>query len=156
VCEYCGCQDIDVIAELTSEHDRLRELGRTLQDAARAGDVAGAREVAAAMRSVLGPHTNVEEIGLFPMLAGAFPAELDALVGEHRTIDATLEQLAEGPVPGDWQTRISAALAQLFEHILKEQDGVFPAALGTLSAREWEALEAIRDRVESGSVPTGR
>ena len=25
--EYCGCQSLDAIAELTAEHDRLRELG---------------------------------------------------------------------------------------------------------------------------------
>jgi hypothetical protein len=38
-------------------------------------------------------------------------------------------------------------LALLREHILKEQDGVFPAALAFLDAEQWEAVEAIRARV---------
>lgn len=32
----------------------------------------------------------------------------------------------------------------LREHILKEQDGVFPAALSTLSNLQWDRLRKIR------------
>jgi hypothetical protein len=32
----------------------------------------------------------------------------------------------------------------LREHIFKEQDGVFPAALATLSTADWEAADALR------------
>ncbi len=39
---------------------------------------------------------------------------------------------------------------QQIEHILKEQDGVFPAALGVLDSEEWEGIEGIRARVGSG------
>ena len=35
----------------------------------------------------------------------------------------------------------------LREHILKEQDGVFPAALGALGSEEWERIEGVRARV---------
>ncbi|MEV5935740.1 hypothetical protein AB0L56_24170 [Streptomyces sp. NPDC052079] len=31
-------------------------------------------------------------------------------------------------------------------HILREQDGVFPAALAALSTEQWEAVEAVRAR----------
>jgi hemerythrin-like domain-containing protein len=40
----------------------------------------------------------------------------------------------------------------LREHILKEQDGVFPAALAALSPEEWDAVDAVRSRVGS-SLP---
>jgi len=35
------------------------------------------------------------------------------------------------------------------DHILKEQDGVFPAALANLSTEEWEAVEAVRAKAGS-------
>jgi hypothetical protein len=44
----------------------------------------------------------------------------------------------------------------LREHIFKEQDGVFPAALATLGADDWEAAEAVRSRVGGSlSRPAG-
>jgi hemerythrin-like domain-containing protein len=67
--EYCGCQNVEVIAELTAEHDELRNLGHDLAKAANDGDLAAAQPIAAAMRDLLGPHTEVEERGLFPALA---------------------------------------------------------------------------------------
>ncbi|MGW6793747.1 hypothetical protein [Streptomyces chartreusis] len=39
------------------------------------------------------------------------------------------------------------ATALLRDHIPKEQDGVFPAALASLSTGEWEAVEAARAAV---------
>lgn len=144
MCEYCGCQDIEVIADLTAEHDRLRGLSRELRAAADADDLARARPVAAAMREVLTPHTRVEEQGLFPALAEQFGPQLDHLISEHRSIDAALERLAE-PEPGsDWQARTRAALAELFDHILKEQDGVFPAAAAMLGPGDWDTVAAVR------------
>ena len=41
------------------------------------------------------------------------------------------------------------ALQLLREHILKEQDGVFPAALASLGTADWAASEAVRARVGS-------
>lgn len=149
MCEYCGCQDIDVIADLTTEHDLLRELSRDLEAAMTADDLARARDVAARMRAVLRPHTAVEEDGLFPALAGEFPEQLATLRAEHREIDETLRLLADGDRSPDWMARTRGALLDLFEHILKEQDGVFPAALGTLSAADWERVGTVRNRVGS-------
>jgi hemerythrin-like domain-containing protein len=150
VCEYCGCQAIEVIADLTAEHDRLRELSRDLSDAARSADLRAARMLTDAMRAILGPHTAVEESGLFPALAGEFPEQIAVLSGEHRAVDAVLASLADDVPPSDWAGRVLAALGQLFEHILKEQDGVFPAALGVLDGEEWERIEDLRAHVGSG------
>lgn len=145
MCEYCGCQSLAAIAELTAEHDRLRDLGRDLARAADAGDLPGAQRISQTMRRVLAPHTAVEEDGLFPAMAGDFPDQIDALTGDHRDIDSALAELDADDVGADWPRRIHTALARLFEHILKEQDGVFPAALAALTARDWERVARSRE-----------
>jgi hemerythrin-like domain-containing protein len=150
MCEYCGCQDVEAIADLTAEHDRLRDLGRELEAAADAADLPAARPLAAAMCAVLAPHTAVEEQALFPAMAGEYAEHVDRLVGEHRTIDAVLAPVADGVDVPDWPQRVQAALDALFEHILKEQDGVFPAALATLTPDQWETLDDVRRRVGTG------
>jgi hemerythrin-like domain-containing protein len=145
MCEYCGCQQNPAIAELTAEHDRLRELGHDLTGAVNTADVPAVGRLAAQMRDVLGPHTHVEEAALYPALAADFGDQLDQLVAEHRAIDTVLDELASGhPRPG-WKLRTQLALAHLFDHILKEQDGVFPAALATLTTADWDAVAEARD-----------
>ena len=144
MCEYCGCQDIDVVAELTAEHDRLRELGRDLVAAATGDDLARARAVAEAMLGVLAPHTAVEEGGLFPALASEYGEQMAALTGEHREIDGALALIASEQVPASWVRLADRVAAELFEHILKEQDGVFPAALAVLAPDEWERVRETR------------
>lgn len=151
MCEYCGCQQNTVIAELTAEHDRLRELGHDLAGAVNAGDASLAAGTAGRMLAVLGPHTSVEESALFPVLATDFPDQLAQLVTEHREIEAALAELVSHPAAAGWRRRTQLALAHLFDHILKEQDGVFPAALATLTTADWEALEQARDRVHTAS-----
>lgn len=150
MCEYCGCQDVPAIAALTAEHDRLRELGRDLRRAADVDEFSAAGAAAVAMRSVLGPHTAVEEHGLFPLLATEFPDAMAALIDEHQAVDAILAALADSaPAPPDWQRLAREVVAQLFEHILREQDGVFPAAFAILTADDCETLDAIREQVGS-------
>lgn len=145
MCEYCGCQSIDAIAQLTAEHEELRNLGWEISRAADANGLAAARSLAAAMLAVLGPHTAAEERALFPAMAGEFGPQLAVLTDEHRAIDATLTALADGrAVETTWPTTTRRFVAQLFQHILKEQDGVFPAALATLHPQDWDALAAAR------------
>ncbi|MEU4262783.1 hypothetical protein ACYCCF_29645 [Streptomyces argenteolus] len=48
------------------------------------------------------------------------------------------------PADPTWPGRLLDVVTLLREHILKEQDGVFPAALATLSTEQWEAVEAVR------------
>ena len=66
MCEYCGCQQIAIIAELTREHDAVVTLVGQIRIALpsqRRGDVAAScRQILA----ILAPHTMVEEEGLFP------------------------------------------------------------------------------------------
>lgn len=148
MCEYCGCQQITVIRELTDEHERLRDLGADLVAAARRRDRPAAATLARQMLDILGPHTVVEELGLFVAMADDFGPQLDDLSREHRQIDAVLSAFAAhadpAPRADDWLAQVEAAVGQLFEHILKEQDGVFPAALASLSSDSWESVAAVR------------
>lgn len=145
MCEYCGCQDIATIAELTREHDALvAEIAR-VRTCVRAGDTEGAAQVARRISELLGPHTAVEEHGLFAYLAHEFPDHIADLEREHREMDAVLAEAALGtPQELDWPTRLLGAMERLRDHILKEQDGLFPASLAALDTPAWAAVEAVR------------
>ena len=131
------------------EHDAVVDLIGQVRSAHRDGDleamVAGARRIA----QLLGPHTAVEEAGLFPALAADYPEQIADLSAEHRRIETVLAEAALDRVPPSdptWPQRLTEALDVLRHHILKEQDGVFPAALAELSTVQWEAIDAIRAR----------
>ncbi|WP_327318803.1 hemerythrin domain-containing protein [Streptomyces sp. NBC_01235] len=146
MCEYCGCQSLASIDELTREHDEVVRLISHLRPARQDGDVARMARTAREITIVLGPHTQVEEHGLFPAMAVDFPEQIAALEAEHRRIEAVLAEAADGATPSDptWPDRLIEAMALLRDHILKEQDGVFPAALANLGTEEWEAVERVR------------
>jgi hypothetical protein len=153
MCEYCGCQAITVIDELTREHDAVVNLIGVARAALTRDDVVAAAAAAGAIAAILGPHTTVEEEGLFPILSGDFGPQVGGLLDEHRAIEAVLAEI-DAPEPSDptWPGRLDTALLVLREHILKEQDGVFPAALTTLSGCDWEAVEAVRRRVGTAAA----
>ncbi len=153
MCEYCGCQAVAAIDELTREHDRVVALISEVRAAVRCGDLSGAARLVRGIAAVLGPHTEVEERGLFPALAADFPDHVGTLRDEHRRIEAVLAEAAGGtPTDPTWPTRLVADLDVLRAHILKEQDGVFPAALANLRTEDWEAVEAVRSQVGTGSA----
>ena len=147
MCDYCGCQDLDAIAELTAEHDVVVTLSGQVRRALRAGDLDLAADGARAIVAVLRLHTAVEEGALFPAMVEDFGDHVAGLVDEHRQIEQVLAESADC-TPGDpfWPRRLEQTLVMLREHIIKEQDGVFPAALATLSAAQWDQVDAARAR----------
>ncbi|MCG3754086.1 hemerythrin domain-containing protein [Amycolatopsis sp. Poz14] len=151
MCEYCGCQAVPAIAELTREHDEAVALISRTRTAHGANDVAAMANLARRIAEVLGPHTTVEEQGLFPALHDEFPDHLAALADQHRQIEHVLGEAADGtPADPAWPARLMATLHLLREHILAEQDGVFPAALSRLDPAQWEAVDAVRRNIEAG------
>lgn len=144
MCEYCGCQAVTAIDELTREHDAVVALISEVRAAADPDRLAAlARRIAA----VLAPHTEVEEHGLFAFLAGDFPDQVAKLEEEHRHIEAVLGEAASAtPADPSWPGRLVAALDLLRDHILKEQDGVFPAALTSLDCDDWDVVADVRAR----------
>ncbi|GAA2646369.1 hemerythrin domain-containing protein [Streptomyces virginiae] len=156
MCEYCGCQSIKAIAELTAEHDSVVDLISVVRAAHHGADAAEMARVARLITAILLPHTQVEEHGLFPAMSDEFPEQIAALEDEHRRIEKVLGEAADG-VPADpgWPSRLMEALALLREHILKEQDGVFPATLAILAPEQWDMVDAARTRItDAASTPT--
>lgn len=150
MCEYCGCRAVAAIDELTREHDFVVTLVSQARAAHRAEDLAAMAGVARAISKILGPHTAVEEQGLFPALAADFPDHVAGLRAEHRRIEAVLGEAAAGtPADPSWPDRMIVAMDLLRAHILKEQDGVFPAALAELSPEQWNAIDAVRSAAGS-------
>ncbi len=146
MCEYCGCQSLAAIAELTAEHDQVVDLIGEIRAAHRLGDVETMLELCRRIMAVLATHTMVEEQGLFPVMALDFPEQIAILQGEHRRIETILAEANDALAPDPtWPSRAIDALVLLREHIFKEQDGVFPAALSTLSSAQWDRLEELRN-----------
>jgi len=146
MCEYCGCQSLESIRILTEEHDQVVDLIGAARSAHRQGELGTLIEKCQAMVAVLGPHTHIEEAGLFPAMARDFPDQIAALVSDHRHIEAVLARALDGSAAGDpqWPAQVEAIFVLLREHILREQDGVFPAALATLTTDQWAALDELR------------
>lgn len=154
MCEYCGCRSIAAIDELTREHDLAREHIHAARQAIASTDRSAAVRQARLLLDVLGPHIAVEEDALFPAMAAEHPAHIDLLHREHDLVHAALEGVAlDEAGGGDWPVRLTGALDVLREHILKEQDGLFPAALSSLDISDWERVEQVRARVGSVLVP---
>lgn len=155
MCEYCGCQAIPAIAQLTAEHDRALGHVRDAEIATEHGDLPTARAACAALTALLAPHTVIEEQGLFPALCDEHPDHVETLLAEHDLIERTLGELSGVllPEPG-WADRLQEALSVLRAHIRKEQDGLFPAALTTLSARDWDEVDRVRTQVAQNAQHT--
>ena len=154
MCEYCGCQALAPIDELTREHDAVLGLISRVRAAQTDGDTGQMAELAQQIAAVLGPHTEVEEQGLFPALEADFPDHIATLKAEHQRIEAVLGEASAGtPADPAWPGRLTAALQMLRQHIFAEQDGVFPAALASLTTADWETIEAVRARAGSSTAP---
>ena len=150
MCEYCGCQALGAVAELTREHDAVLGHVRTAVQAARSADAGAAAAECTLLLDLLGPHTAVGEQALFPAMAREHPGHVDVLRAEHASVDRVLREVATaGSGVLGWQGRLVAALEVLSAHVFKEQDGLFPAALATLTADDWEQVDAVRLRVGS-------
>src|ERR1035441_11131415 len=96
MCEYCGCQALATIEELTREHDLVVNLMGEVRTAHAGADTVRMAELARQIAIVLGPHTEVEEHGLLPALTADFPEHVAALEAEHRCVEAVLADASAG------------------------------------------------------------
>lgn len=148
MCGYCGCQELAAIAELTAEHDAVVTLSGQVRRALATGDLDAAADGARSIGAVMTPHTAVEEGALFPAMEGEFGEHVQRLFGEHRVVEAVLtESVERTPTDPTWPQRLGEMLDLLREHIIKEEDGVFPAALTVLEPTQWEQMATLRARV---------
>lgn len=126
-----------MIAKLNAEHDAIVNVSYTLQIAVRDGDKDLAREGAEKLSTLLHPHTEREQLGVFAemKLETTFTAHIESLCAEHDQLDALLELIAHGEL-----RQIPALLTLLNNHIDKEENGLFPAALAFLDNEQWDRI----------------
>lgn len=131
-----------LLRDYIGEHERALNFAGEAIRALDRGDQRRAGELLADMAQELQTHWRGEENGLFAVMAvdDLFAAHIEPLVGEHRKLDALLKSVDISD-PDD-QARIRAAIAELYEHISKEEDGLFPAALTSLDGEQWDAAIA--------------
>jgi hypothetical protein len=80
MCEYCGCQDVTAVDELTREHDMVVNLIGDVRATHAATDTGRMAEPARRITAVLEPpHTQVEEEHILNEQDGVFPAALSSL-----------------------------------------------------------------------------
>ncbi len=149
MCEYCGCRQIEPLAQLMDEHLALLDLG----DEVRRHLVHGHTEDAVAMlrhcASLLLRHVRREEDGVFAALKGEgeFVEEIEALEAEHVDLDERLAALdADTP---DLKGQVETFLADLAAHVDREDLGIFPVSVVSLGSRGWAVVERVHEEQPS-------
>ena len=155
MCHYCGCRQMPLIRDYVAEHERATTLGG---DAARALDhlrLDEARRLLGELLEELRSHWQGEENGIFAVMSKEpeYAAYIEPLVAEHRELAALLTTVDLSD-PAD-RERVRAAVADLDEHISKEEDGLFPASLIALNGAEWDAAMAAWLEAHPGEEPMG-
>jgi hemerythrin-like domain-containing protein len=137
VCSYCGCRNIPIIATLNAEHDAIVNSTYALQIAFREAVVESARIAGKILGELLHPHTHREQTGLFSEMKKdeLFTEHIASLCAEHDQLDNELEAIIAGELAG-----IPGMIALLNNHIDREENGLFPAALAYLNDDQWDII----------------
>jgi hemerythrin-like domain-containing protein len=145
MCEYCGCRQIEPLAELMDEHlallDVAGEVRRDLEHRRLDEAVAGLRRLA----GLLDRHARREEDGVFTALRerGEFEDEVADLTAEHADFHARLDAL--DPRSTTLKADAEALFAHLTEHIDREDLGIFPVSTVSLGARGWDLVTEVHE-----------
>ena len=137
MCSYCGCRNIPMIAQLNAEHDAIVNSSYALEIAFRDQDVEAARVACKELGELLHPHTRREEYGLFAEMKKdeLFTDHVASLCAEHAELDSELEAIEAGDLAS-----IPKMLTLLNNHIDREENGLFPAALAYLDDTQWDTI----------------
>ncbi len=153
MCSYCGCRNIPMIAKLNAEHDAIVNSTYALQVALREQDVESAKTAGKILGELLHPHTQREQVGLFAEMKKdeLFTEHIASLCAEHNELDAELELISAGDL-----TRITAMITLLNNHIDREENGLFPAALAYLDDSQWDTIQRpeLMDNDDAPPAPT--
>ena len=131
-----------LLRDYIAEHERSVNHGGEAVRALDRGDIDRARTQLAAMAAELQSHWQGEETGLFAVMHRdeLYAQHIDPLVREHRELAAFLESVDLSD-PQD-QDRVRAAIDELYVHIAKEEDGLFPASVTALDGADWDTAMA--------------
>ena len=151
MCHYCGCRQIPLIRDYIAEHERATDAGDSCLRAVARGDLEEGRRQLALMAAELRAHWEGEEKGVFTVMAARDEMYADyvaPLVEEHRELEALLERI-DLSAPDD-VAALRTAVHELAEHISKEEDSLFPAALIELSGDNWDSSIAAWSKAHPG------
>jgi iron-sulfur cluster repair protein YtfE (RIC family) len=128
-----------LLRDYIAEHERAINFGGEAVRAIDRGDLARARHLLGEMAKELAAHWQGEENGLFAVMAREelYAEHIAPLVREHSDLAQLLATADISKTDG--QQAIRDAVSNLYEHISKEEDGLFPASLTALSGDEWDA-----------------
>lgn len=131
-----------LLRDYIAEHERAVDHGREAVRATDRGELDVARRRLGEMFEELRSHWQGEENGLFAVMHTdeLYAEHIDPLVAEHRELAAFLE-VVDLSDPDD-QNRVRKEIEELYVHIAKEEDGLFPAALTALDGPDWDAAMA--------------
>ncbi|OBB92823.1 hemerythrin domain-containing protein [Mycolicibacterium peregrinum] len=131
-----------LLRDYIAEHERAVDHGREAVRALDRGELDVARRRLGEMFEELRSHWQGEEDGLFAVMHTdeLYAEHIDPLVAEHRELAAFLE-VVDLSDPDD-QKRVRKEIEELYVHIAKEEDGLFPAALTALDGPDWDAAMA--------------
>ncbi|WOP18992.1 hemerythrin domain-containing protein [Raineyella sp. LH-20] len=139
MCNYCGCQDMTLIRDYYAEHDSARDLADRARRAMDAGEYAKARDEIARLAVELEGHWQGEEGGLFAVMVDRYPDDfadyIGPLVEEHRALAGFLQAL--DVTDAAHRRAFADQVAELHEHMLREEDSLFPASVVTFVGEDW-------------------
>jgi hypothetical protein len=123
------------------EHTALVDSAYGVRQALRDDDRVTALSLLADVLPRLRRHVRREEDGIFRALrdSGEFLDEIDALEGEHGSLEGAIDDLDRGAP--DLSVAIIDLLDALQAHIDREDYGIFPVSVVTLGAAEWSIVD---------------
>jgi hemerythrin-like domain-containing protein len=136
VCDYCDCRSHPEIAELFDDHVGLLCVLGDLRRALTDDDHDAGSASIAALHERLHRHAGREERGVFAELRTQVGDDYIAMFEhDHAALHGLLE------AEGDWRGTAERLIAQLADHILREESDLFPAAHQLLTPAQWDRIE---------------
>ena len=139
MCNYCGCQDQALIRDYYAEHNASRDLADAARRDMDVGRYAEARDKVARLLTGLQSHWEGEEGGLFAVMVDRYPDDfadyIRPLVEEHRQLAEFLRTL--DVTDAGHRQAFAEQVHELYEHMLREEDSLFPASVVTFDGADW-------------------
>lgn len=155
MCQYCGCHEITTVGALMDDHFEIRNLCSHIREAVQARRPAEAARLVRELRRTFTVHNAVEENGLYLAMTRfeEYEAQAGDLYDEHDALDEIIDGIVAeddaGRIDGVDFAPLLAELEVLYEHINREENGLFPAAAVILDQEDWDRCERLRTEAEA-------
>lgn len=132
---------LDIVDALLGEHGAIYALlDRIENDLAGFDDLVILHEQVSLLAAVLVSHALLEDELLFqPALAAGGPPPLQAMLDEHREIEACLERGRAASTTDAVRSALQEAIDRAREHFAREEQMAFPLARGIMDPQDLAA-----------------